>query len=184
MDTRSKIIDIATALFQQKGYKSVGVTEILKECKISKGSLYHHFPNGKEEILIACLKSVSESIITIVKNVYKEYPTTLVATQAMIEKMVADFERDGTIAGNTITSIVSEMGTLSESVRIVCADLYTRIQEILAKKLVSDGFSEAEAHSIALTMTTSFEGGIMLCLTYQSSDPLKTISHVLPKLLN
>ena len=58
MDTKSLIIDIATSLFQQKGYLGVGLNEILKACNISKGSLYHHFPNGKEELLIACLQSM------------------------------------------------------------------------------------------------------------------------------
>ena len=62
MDTKSLIIDIATKLFQQKGYKGVGLNEIIKECNISKGSLYHHFPNGKEELLIACLQSLNEEI--------------------------------------------------------------------------------------------------------------------------
>ena len=58
MDTKSQIIYIATNLFQQKGYKGVGVSEILKACNITKGALYHHFPNGKEELLIACLQII------------------------------------------------------------------------------------------------------------------------------
>ncbi len=53
MDTKSLIIKIATNLFQQKGYIGVGVNEILKACTITKGAHYHHFPNGKEELLIA-----------------------------------------------------------------------------------------------------------------------------------
>lgn len=57
MDTKSLMIEKATLLFQQKGYKSVGVSEILKACDVTKGALYHHFPNGKEELLIACLKA-------------------------------------------------------------------------------------------------------------------------------
>jgi TetR/AcrR family transcriptional regulator, lmrAB and yxaGH operons repressor len=55
MDTKSLLIDTATTLFQQKGYKSVGLNEILKACNVTKGALYHHFPNGKEELLITCL---------------------------------------------------------------------------------------------------------------------------------
>lgn len=51
MDTKSRIIDIATSLFQQKGYLGVGLNEILKACNISKGSLYHHFPKKTSEPL-------------------------------------------------------------------------------------------------------------------------------------
>lgn len=93
MDTKLQIIDISTPLFQQKGYKGVGVTEIIKACNISKGSFYHHFPNGKEELLIACLKSIDEAITTHMVDIFKRYPTTQEATQAMIDILVNDFER-------------------------------------------------------------------------------------------
>ena len=88
MDTKSLIIDIATSLFQQKGYIGVGLNEILKACNISKGSLYHHFPNGKEELLIACLQSLNEVITKDVEDIFERYSTTQEATRAMIEKLI------------------------------------------------------------------------------------------------
>jgi TetR/AcrR family transcriptional regulator, lmrAB and yxaGH operons repressor len=72
---------------------------------------------------------------------------------------------------------------LSEPVRDSCSDLYSKMQEIYSIKLVADGFSKETAHSIALMITASIEGGIMLCLTQKESSPLKIISHVLPNLL-
>ena len=183
MDTKSQMIEIATNLFQKKGYKGVGLNEILKVCKITKGALYHHFPNGKEELLITCLQSMKEAITTDIEDTYNRYPTTLEATKKMMEKLVSDFDREGTIAGHTFSSMVSEMASLSEPVRNACLDLYTKIQGIISSKLVADGFSKENAHSIALMMMASIEGGMMLCLTQKSSDPLKTILQVLPNLL-
>src|SRR3954466_11212212 len=183
MDTKSLIIDIAASLFQQKGYLGVGLTEILKACNITKGALYHHFPNGKEELLIACLQSMDEAITTDIEDIFKRYPTTQEATKKMIEKLVADFDREGTITGHTFSSIVSEIASLSEPVRNACSGLYTKIQRIYSNKLVEDGFSKETAHSRALMMTASIEGGMMLCLTQKASDPLKVISRALPNLL-
>jgi TetR/AcrR family transcriptional regulator, lmrAB and yxaGH operons repressor len=183
MDTKSLMIEIATTLFQGKGYLGVGLTEILKACNITKGALYHHFPNGKEELLIACLQSMDEAITTDIEDIFKRYPTTQEATQAMIEKLVADFDREGTITGHTFSSIVSEIASLSEPVRNACSGLYTKIQGIYSNKLVEDGFSKETARSMALMMTASIEGGMMLCLTQKASEPLKMISQVLPNLL-
>ncbi|MED3563801.1 TetR/AcrR family transcriptional regulator [Bacillus xiapuensis] len=182
-DTKSLIIDIATSLFQLKGYMGVGLTEIIKTCNISKGSFYHHFPNGKEELLIACLQSISDAITGDIKDFFERYPTAEEATKKMIEKLVDNFEREGTIAAYTFTSIVSEMGALSESVRNTCSALYIRMQEIYSAKLEADGFSKEAAASTALMMTATIEGGIILCLTQKVSDPLKIMSHELPKLL-
>jgi len=183
MDTKSLLIDIATTLFQKKGYLGVGLNEILKACNISKGSLYHHFPNGKEELLIACLHSLNETITTDMEKIFQDNPSTQIAIQAMIEKLVIQFDREGMITGYTFSSIVREMGTLSEPVRNACALLYTNILRICTNKLVEDGFSQETAHSIALLMTASIEGGIMLCLAQKATSPLKIVSQALPNIL-
>jgi len=183
MDTKTMIIDVSTTLFQQKGYIGVGLNEILKVCNISKGSLYHHFPNGKEELLIACLQSMSESITTDIENIFKRYQTTQEATHVMIEHLIDSYNREGTIAGYTFTSIVSEMASLSDSVRNACSHLYIKMQAIYSEKLVADGLSKETADSVAVMMTAAFEGGIMLCLTQKSSDSLKVLLQLLPKLM-
>jgi TetR/AcrR family transcriptional regulator, lmrAB and yxaGH operons repressor len=184
MDTKSLIIEIATTLFQQKGYVGVGLNEILKACNISKGSLYHHFPNGKEELLIACLQTLQESITSDIEQIFEQHQTTKEATNAMIEKLIGNFESEGTITGYTFSSIVSEMASLSDPVRNACAQLYKKIQDIYLNKLLADGFSKEIAYSIAVMMTASIEGGMLLCLTQKTSEPLKIISQVLPNLIN
>lgn len=183
MDTKPLIIDIATKLFQQKGYIGVGLNEILKECGISKGSLYYHFPNGKEELLIACLQSLNEAIMKDITEIFEEYSTTNEATYAMIEKLIANYETEGTLTGYTFSSIVSEMASLSDSVRNACAKLYSEIQTIYFQKLVADGFSNNEASSNALIMTASIEGGMLLCLIQKAKEPLQVIAQVLPQIL-
>lgn len=183
MDTKSLIIEKATKLFQQKGYLGVGLSEILKACNVSKGALYHHFPNGKEELLIVCLQSLNEAITKDMETIFQHHSSTLMATQAAIEKLADQFDEEGKITGYTFSSIVSEMGALNEAVRNACASPFTRMQEIYNNKLVEDGFSNDMAHSMALMLTAAIEGGILLCLTHKTSNPLRTISQVLPILM-
>lgn len=110
------------------------MNEILKECGISKGSLYHHFPNGKEELLITCLQSLNEAITKDIKKIFDSHPNSNEATTAMIEKLVANYEAEGTLSGYTFSSIVSEMASIGDSVRNACAKLYSEIQTIYFHK--------------------------------------------------
>jgi len=183
MDTKSLMVDIATKLFQQKGYKGVGLNEILKACNISKGALYHHFPNGKEELLIACLQSLNEAITMDIESIFQKHLSTKEATHAIIERLIMNIDNDGTLTGYTFSSIVSEMATLSEPVRNACGALYEKIQDIYRTKLLTDGFSNESASSVSLFMIASIEGALMLCLTQKSTDPLKTIGELLPNIL-
>jgi len=178
------MIDTATILFQQKGYKTVGLNEILKACNVTKGALYHHFPNGKEELLIACLHALKEAITTDIETIFRGHLSTKEAIQAILDKLIHNLETEGTITGYTFSSIVSEMATVSEPVRHACSALYENIQHIYAAKLVTEGFSNESASNIALMLTASIEGAMMLCLTQKSTDPLKTIAKLLPNLFN
>lgn len=183
MDTKARIIAIATTLFQQKGYIGVGLNEILKACDISKGALYHHFPSGKEELLIACLESLSEWITEDIEDIFERYPTTPEATAAVIEKLIYNLQTEGTLTGYTFSSIVSEMATLSDPVRNACAQLYQQIQDIYKNKLLADGLSQENAYSASLMLTSSVEGALLLCLTRKSTEPLRVIAQVLPNIL-
>lgn len=53
--TRERLIRAAVDLFEAHGYHGTGVNDILAAAKAPKGSLYHHFPGGKEELAIAGL---------------------------------------------------------------------------------------------------------------------------------
>jgi TetR/AcrR family transcriptional regulator, cholesterol catabolism regulator len=49
---RSRVITVAENLFSDRGYKAVTLRDIADELGIRQASLYHHFPNGKEELFV------------------------------------------------------------------------------------------------------------------------------------
>lgn len=58
-DRRKQIKEVALKLFTDKGYAKTTMDEIIQECGISKGGMYHHFAN-KEEIFVELLKDGGE----------------------------------------------------------------------------------------------------------------------------
>ena len=56
---RKQIKEVALKLFTDKGYAKTTMDEIVQECGISKGGMYHHFAN-KEEIFVELLKDGGE----------------------------------------------------------------------------------------------------------------------------
>jgi TetR/AcrR family transcriptional regulator, cholesterol catabolism regulator len=49
---RSRVVTVAEQLFSDRGYKAVTLRDIADELGIRQASLYHHFPNGKEELFV------------------------------------------------------------------------------------------------------------------------------------
>lgn len=183
MDKKSYIIETATSLFQEKGYMSVGLTELLQACNVSKGAFYHHFPLGKEQLLITCLETISEMISQDMHSIFGTYDTTLESMLAVLNKLANAYDTEGIIVGYTFTSIVSEMGFLSENVRLACERVYENIEQIIAHKLEQEGLASEKARQRALLVAATVEGGIMLSLTKKTSKPLRTISQQLGQIL-
>ncbi len=57
---KEKILVIAEELIESKGYVNVSARNIAKKAEISVGTLYHHFPRGKMEIVLAIGEKYSE----------------------------------------------------------------------------------------------------------------------------
>jgi AcrR family transcriptional regulator len=55
--TRQRLIEIATALFAERGYEGASIEAVLEQAGVSRGSLYHHFAS-KERLFEAVVEAV------------------------------------------------------------------------------------------------------------------------------
>ncbi len=63
IETKDRILKVATKLIVKNGYSAISSRRIAKESKISVGTLYHHFPNGKLSILYEIIFSYGNEFI-------------------------------------------------------------------------------------------------------------------------
>lgn len=61
-DTKQFIVDVATKIFEHKGYSAASMANIKDETNLSKGTIYYHFKN-KEELYLNCIQQVSIEFI-------------------------------------------------------------------------------------------------------------------------
>lgn len=56
--TREKILGAARTVFGEKGYKETTVALIAAQAKIGYGTVYAHFPAGKDEVLLEIMEDI------------------------------------------------------------------------------------------------------------------------------
>jgi AcrR family transcriptional regulator len=60
--SRDEVVDRLLAVFQRLGYDGASLTELSRGSGLGKSSLYHYFPNGKEEMALVVLRRVHARI--------------------------------------------------------------------------------------------------------------------------
>lgn len=68
--TKSKIMTAAKFIFLEKGYQEATVTLIATEANVGYGTVYAHFPAGKEQLLLSIMDEILEQFYAIAERTY------------------------------------------------------------------------------------------------------------------
>ena len=182
-DSRQKIVKAATRLFNIQGYHATGLNQILKESGAPKGSLYYHFPDGKEQLAVEAVNKMAAQIEEDIKQVMNQYDHALDAFQAHVKQIAKHFDEDDLFEGLPIGLLAAETSLMSEPLRKACKDAFESWESLYCEKLIQDGFEPEKAHRLSLLVNSMIEGAITRSLTNLNGQPLLNISDCLPEIL-
>lgn len=95
LSTKDRLIRAASDLFRQRGYAGVGVAEILSAAHAPKGSLYHHFPNGKADLAMAAATWASDGMLRLIAASFEEAETFQDGARTLCHKLARLFDKSG-----------------------------------------------------------------------------------------
>ena len=189
-NTRDRIVEAATVLFQLKGYHATGLNEILRESNAPKGSLYYYFPDGKEQLALEAVNLTKAFVEKTITERLAEIQDPVESIKNSIEEM-ADLiytQKDEKIALSStkkvsINLIALETAATSETLRKACESAFNAWQNAYTQKLIDGGFSREKAETLGLVIQSMVEGAIIMSLTKKSDAPFIEIAKQIPILL-
>jgi TetR/AcrR family transcriptional repressor of lmrAB and yxaGH operons len=170
--TRDRLVATAARLFRQKGYNGVGIADILAEARAPKGSLYHHFPDGKADLAHAAADATSLGMLDIIDAAFGPAPDYRTGATTLCWKLAKLFD----ITAGTNTCPISAMlfdGPENDAFRAhadrIFADWIARIAAH-ARRL---GHDNAAAVPDAELLLTAISGAWTLARARRSADILR-----------
>lgn len=88
--TRARLTEAAAALLRRQGYHATGLAEIVATAGAPRGSLYFHFPGGKEELVCAALADAGAAWRARLEAVIEAAPDVGAAVTAACELLAAE----------------------------------------------------------------------------------------------
>lgn len=170
--TRERILRAAVRLFQSRGYASVGVNDILEAAQAPKGSLYHHFPGGKEQLAIAALEWLSGEVERWLTTGLREGRSGADMIETLAAGMASWLERSGWREGCIVAALAHEAAPDIPAIHVAVRAAYGRWRAILRGAFIAEGRDEAAAEALADLAIAVAEGGLILARADGSAAPL------------
>lgn len=181
--SRDKLVKTASRLFQLKGYHGTGLNHILKESGAPKGSLYYHFPDGKEQLAVESVQLTAEFVRNHIQRGVDEKTDAIEAIQDFIKGMAEQYQNDDSQQGVPIAAVALETALISEPIREACQNGYESFQQVFTEKLLKSGYEEARARELGIVINSMIEGAFLLSFTKGSNEPLLLAAKNIPALL-
>lgn len=164
----------AAALLGARGVKATSFTAILGDSKAPRGSIYHHFPKGKGQLVREALARTSEQILAYQRSCTADTAAGIVDHFVeLFRRSLTDSEcRAGCPVAGVVIDTYADRGPFQEIAR-VCFRSWTAL---LAEQFVAVGLSRPAARSLSVTTLASIEGALLLCRAEGSVAPLDLIA--------
>jgi TetR/AcrR family transcriptional repressor of lmrAB and yxaGH operons len=96
-DSKGKTLTAAAKLFRRQGFHGTALHDILAASGAPRGSLYFHFPKGKEEIGEAALTLAGEAVRAAIAQAAETSANAEVFLMRIARGMAADLEKSGSL---------------------------------------------------------------------------------------
>jgi TetR/AcrR family transcriptional regulator, lmrAB and yxaGH operons repressor len=171
----------AASLIRSRGVSATSLADVLADSKAPRGSIYHHFPEGKRQLAEDAIQWTSERVLAQLRAATPTSPSDVLKRFIDMWRQVVVSSGGSAgcvVAGVAIDTVAGETG-LMEVVRAA----FRSWAAVLAEQLEAAGVPSHRARPIAVTTLAGMEGALILCRAERNVKPLDAVAEELLRLL-
>ena len=164
-----QILETASRLFAQKGYKSTSMNEIANELGIKKATIYYYFPS-KEQILFEIMNFAMDEALKDLKKISK----MKIPPMKKLEESLKFYSKYYVKKQNDLILLVNELNSLNERYKKILIDK-EKVYVNIFKGIFSELKEQGKLKDIPLTIIAfSFFGMVHYTIKwYRASGEVK-----------
>lgn len=171
--TKQRMIEVMAELLETGGYGASGLSELGKETNTPKGSLYFHFPGGKEELTSLALLHSGNQLNSFFLSVLTERDSPAEAVKQMFhlleERIVSSEYKKGCPIATTAMETAGSVPMVSDT----CTQVYSLWLKTFETYLVGKGYTSRVSKNLSLSLLSLWEGALLLSKLQKSPEPLR-----------
>jgi TetR/AcrR family transcriptional regulator, lmrAB and yxaGH operons repressor len=164
----------AAEVLRERGAAGVTIDEVLARSCAPRGSVYYHFPDGRNQILTEALQYAGEAITEVIDEAAQKGGMYLV-------RQFVEFWEDLLVESDFTAGcpvVAAAIGSADDEPQLttVAGGIFSHWRDALMRAFVADGFEGSDAASLAIMCIASLEGAVVLCRSIRSVDPLRDVA--------
>jgi TetR/AcrR family transcriptional repressor of lmrAB and yxaGH operons len=171
-DSKGKTLTAAAKLFRQQGFHGTALHDILAAAGSPRGSLYFHFPKGKEEIGEAALTLAGEAVRAAIAKAAETSESADIFLVRIARGMASDLEKSGYTEGCPIATTALEAAAQSETIGAATRGAFQKWELEIKRGLERFDMTAQDAELVATLVLSQLEGALLLARTYQTLEPM------------
>jgi len=182
-DTRARMIETTARLLQHRGYHGTSLNDILEQSGAPRGSLYFHFPGGKDQLAIEATRAAVEEATQALRQSLAESKTPAQGVRAYAEAAAQLMrETDYTFGCPVAPVILDAAGGVAELADL-CRQAFDTWAGMMRAAFVAAGMPAKRAQALALLVMSSIEGLLLIVRANRDCSALMTVAAELERIV-
>ncbi len=178
LSTKERMISGAVDLMSRRGIHATSLRDVVQHTGTPRGSLAHHFPGGKQQMLEEALQYATRTVSAPLQSLL-ESNGAVAGLQAFVGwwrrvLLASDFQSGCPVLAVAVEP-VSESGEDADRLRELANGAFERWCSVLAAALRKEGVPTERAKRLGALTVASIEGTVAMCRTARSMRPLDDV---------
>jgi AcrR family transcriptional regulator len=170
--TRDRMVAGAARLLAERGLQATSFSEVLEVTKAPRGSVYHHFPGGKDQLVEAALELVSAQMAKAFAPSERASPSEITSLFLAIWRSILVRSRFRAGCAVVAVTVAAESPGLHARTEAIFRGWRGQITE----RFVKAGLPRKQASMFAATLIAASEGAVILSRAEQSIEPFELVA--------
>ncbi|AMX99828.1 TetR/AcrR family transcriptional regulator [Mesorhizobium ciceri] len=175
-DTRTRILETTGLLLRQRGYHGTSLNDILSASGAPRGSLYFHFPGGKDQLVIEVTRASVADVTERLGEALAAEKDPAVAVHHIYQSVGRMLEDNQFSLGCPIAPVVLDSPTDVPELAELCRSAFEQWIGLLRDAFVRAGVPARRAHALALLVESSLEGLMVIARATSDRAPVQAVA--------
>jgi len=173
--SRARMVEGASTLLARHGLQATSFSEVLALSGAPRGSVYHHFPDGKDQMISAAIAHPGDFLLGLLDKKAGAPAPEIAAYFVHIWRSVLSRSQFESGCAVLAVTVATDSGALLDQTAAVFRGWRGRLAELLAQ----GGLKPRDATRLAAALVAACEGAVVLGRAERSMESFDLVAEVL-----